>query len=53
VIDLDKLRAMSWGGFPSEYRASLWRLFLDYEPVNTRVRDATLEHKRKDYFDCV
>jgi hypothetical protein len=44
---------MSWAGFPAEYRPSLWRLFLDYEPVNSRVREATLEHKRKDYFECV
>ena len=53
VVDLEKIREISWAGIPDEYRAKVWRLFLDYEPVNRTFRDATLEHKRNDYFDCV
>ena len=53
VIDLEKIRDMAWAGIPSRYRAEVWRLFLDYEPVNKNLRQATLQHKRNDYFDCL
>jgi hypothetical protein len=53
VIDLDRIRAISWAGIPDDFRAMVWRLFLDYEPVNSAIRAATLQHKRNDYFDCV
>ena len=53
VVDLEKIRSISWAGIPDQHRATVWRLFLDYEPVNSAIRQATLEHKRSDYFDCV
>lgn len=53
VIDLERIRSISWAGIPDQYRATVWRLFLDYEPVNSAIRQATLAHKRSDYFDCV
>lgn len=53
VVDLDKIRALAWSGIPDQYRAEVWRLFLDYEPVNKNLRQATLDHKRNDYFDCL
>jgi hypothetical protein len=53
VIDLDRIREVSWAGIPDSVRATVWRLFLDYEPVNSAIRAATLQHKRTDYFDCV
>jgi hypothetical protein len=53
VIDIDKIREVSWAGIPDPLRATVWRLFLDYEPVNSTIRAATLQHKRSDYFDCV
>lgn len=53
VIDINKIRDISWAGIPSKFRAQTWRLFLDYEPVNSAIRSATLQHKRIDYFDCV
>lgn len=53
IINLDQLRSISWAGIPNEIRPSVWRLFLDYEPVNSALRESTLEHKRKDYFDCL
>jgi hypothetical protein len=53
IIDLDRIRDLSWAGIPTDFRATVWRLFLDYEPVNSAIRSATLEHKRSDYFDCV
>jgi hypothetical protein len=53
VIDLGRIREVSWAGIPDPFRAAIWRLFLDYEPVNSAIRAATLQHKRSDYFDCV
>lgn len=53
VVDIEKIREISWAGIPNKYRATVWRLFLDYEPVNSAIRAATLQHKRNDYFDCV
>ena len=53
IIDLESIRAMSWAGIPDQYRARVWRLFLDYEPVNVSLTEQTLRHKRNDYFDCL
>lgn len=53
IIELDKIRNMAWAGIPSQHRARIWRLFLDYEPVNTALTEQTLKHKRNDYFDCM
>jgi len=53
VVDLDRIRSISWAGIPDRLRAVVWRLFLDYEPVNRSLKDSTLKHKRSDYFDCL
>jgi hypothetical protein len=53
VIDIEKLRELSWSGIPDHFRAQVWRLLLDYEPVNSRIREESLSHKRSDYFDCL
>ena len=53
VVDIEKMKEISWAGVPDAYRASVWRLFLDYEPVNCSIRDSTLRYKRNDYFDCL
>lgn len=53
VIDVEKIRSMAWAGIPDRFRAEIWRLFLDYQPVNKNLSEQTLEHKRNDYFDCL
>ena len=53
VIDLEQIRNLSWAGLPYAHRARIWRLFLDYEPVNSSLAETTLKHKRNDYFDCL
>jgi hypothetical protein len=53
VADLEQLRSLAWSGIPIEHRPAVWRLFLDYAPVNAAIRDSTIQHKREDYFDCV
>jgi hypothetical protein len=35
------------------YRASVWRLLLEYSPLNSSLRASALQRKRADYFDCV
>lgn len=53
VINLEKIRQTAWEGIPDRFRPTVWRLFLDYEPVNQALKQPTLEHKRNDYFDCL
>ncbi|EAY04116.1 TBC domain containing protein [Trichomonas vaginalis G3] len=53
VIDVEKIRNMAWAGIPDRFRAEIWRLFLDYQPVNKNLSETTLTHKRNDYFDCL
>jgi hypothetical protein len=53
MIDLKAIREISWAGIPDAFRATVWRLFLDYEPVNAPTRAATLRQKRLFYFDCL
>ncbi|OHT03930.1 TBC domain containing protein [Tritrichomonas foetus] len=52
VVNLEKLKSLSWAGVPDQFRADVWRLFLDYMPINSVNRDSSLSHKRSDYFDC-
>jgi len=49
VINLQKLRELSWRGIPDRYRAVIWRLLLGYLPANRDRREATLSRKRREY----
>lgn len=53
ILDIEKIRNLAWMGIPNEYRPTVWRLFLDYEPISRDSVKSTLEHKRNDYFDCL
>lgn len=53
IVDLERIRSMSWSGIPSNHRARVWRLFLDYEPTSIEQAPIALGHKRKDYNDCM
>lgn len=53
IIDLNRIRSMSWAGVPDKFRNEVWRLFLDYQPINSTLKESTLRHKRNDYFDCL
>lgn len=53
IIDIDKIRESAWMGIPGKLRPTVWRLFLDYEPISRDSSASTLKHKRKDYFDCL
>jgi len=50
--DLKTLRSLAWKGVPCKYRATVWRLLLEYLPTNSDRRRETLKRKRKEYFDC-
>jgi len=52
-VDLAKLRELSWSGLPDELRPMAWQLLLGYLPANSERRVATLERKRKEFFDGV
>ncbi|OHT09182.1 TBC domain containing protein [Tritrichomonas foetus] len=53
MINITRIRSISWAGVPSRFRATVWRLLLDYEPANQSIKKSALEHKRNDYFDCL
>nr|CCA24407.1 conserved hypothetical protein [Albugo laibachii Nc14] len=53
VIDLDKLRELSWGGIPQEYRSNAWKLLLGYMPTKKDRREAMIERKRQEYIDLL
>ena len=53
IVDLDKIKECAWMGIPEKLRPTIWRLFLDYEPISRDSSAPTLSHKRKDYFDCL
>ena len=53
VVDIDKIREHAWMGIPESMRPTVWRLFLDYEPISRNSSISTLQHKRNDYFDCL
>ena len=53
VINLHRIREITWNGIPTRFRAEVWKLYLDYLPVNAAIRQTTLNHKRQDYFEFV
>ncbi|DBA00215.1 TPA: hypothetical protein N0F65_007840 [Lagenidium giganteum] len=53
VVDLDKLRELSWGGIPMEHRPTAWRLLLGYMPSKHDRREAMLQRKRQEYVELL
>ncbi|KAH0795651.1 TBC domain containing protein [Histomonas meleagridis] len=53
IVDVEIMRKIAWSGIPRQYRPRAWRIFLDYEPIISDQSFSTLQHKRKDYFDCL
>ena len=53
VVDLGKLRELSWGGIPDRHRGTIWRLLLGYLPANRDRREATQTRKRREYAEIL
>jgi TBC1 domain family member 2 len=53
VVNLQKLRELSWGGIPERYRGTIWRLLLGYLPANRDRREGTLTRKRREYAEIL
>uniref|UniRef100_A0AAV1TES1 Rab-GAP TBC domain-containing protein n=1 Tax=Peronospora matthiolae TaxID=2874970 RepID=A0AAV1TES1_9STRA len=53
VVDLDKLRKLSWGGVPTKHQPTVWRLLLGYMPSKKDRRAAMLERKRQEYVELL
>lgn len=51
LIDMDKLRKLSWNGVPAELRMQVWQLLMQYMPAvtDTNRRLQTVADKRADY----
>ncbi|CAK4084064.1 unnamed protein product [Aphanomyces euteiches] len=52
-VDLERLRELSWGGVPVEFRPLVWKLLLSYVPSHKDRRDAMLQRKRSEYRDLL
>ncbi|RHY24093.1 hypothetical protein DYB25_007674 [Aphanomyces astaci] len=52
-VDLERLRELSWGGVPVEFRPLVWKLLLSYVPAHKDRRDAMLTRKRSEYRDLL
>jgi TBC1 domain family member 2 len=53
VVDLEKLKKLSWNGVPEEWRAQVWQLLLAYLPSDGKRREQTVARKRREYADAV
>ncbi|KAL7688761.1 putative Rab-GTPase-TBC domain-containing protein [Plasmopara halstedii] len=53
VVDIDQLRKLSWGGIPTNYRPTVWRLLLGYMPSKKDRREAMLKRKRQEYVELL
>mmetsp|Transcript_2914 Transcript_2914/g.4025 ORF Transcript_2914/g.4025 Transcript_2914/m.4025 type:complete len:432 (+) Transcript_2914:37-1332(+) len=53
VVDLEKLKKLSWNGVPGEWRPQVWQLLLAYLPSDRKRREQTIARKRREYTDAV
>ena len=63
VIDLEKLRALSWLGIPLsnlaefspliELRSVVWKILVEYLPTSKAIQAETLQRKRGEYKELV
>ena len=49
TLSLDALRRLAWSGVPVALRSIVWKLLLEYVPVQRKRRDAVLENRRNEY----
>jgi len=50
-VDLARLRQLSWQGIPAQHRSLCWKLMLGYAPLNAARRGATLQRRRREYWE--
>lgn len=53
VVDIEKLKKLSWNGIPGEWRPQVWQLLLAYLPSDCKRREQTVARKRREYADAV
>lgn len=53
VVDLEKLKKLSWNGIPGEWRPQVWQLLLAYLPSDRKRREQTVSRKRREYAEAV
>ncbi|KAM9959125.1 hypothetical protein ACTFIR_000182 [Dictyostelium discoideum] len=53
IIDLEALRTLSWGGIPTDHRPLVWKLLLNYLPLEQKNHNKVLFDKRNQYKQLV
>ncbi|EFA80637.1 RabGAP/TBC domain-containing protein [Heterostelium album PN500] len=53
VINIDRLRALSFGGIPMEHRPIVWQILLNYLPPEKKLHGRILSDKRNQYVQLV
>jgi len=54
LIDLTELKKLSWFGLAKrspKVRAKVWKILLEYYPVNQEMWDESLSRKRSEYLE--
>ncbi|KAA8491482.1 GTPase-activating protein gyp1 [Porphyridium purpureum] len=49
TVDLEALRKLAWHGIPLKYRATVWKLLLEYVPASASRRPDVVQRKRREY----
>lgn len=49
ITDKTALGKLAWQGIPAEIRPNIWKILLDYVPLNQANREATIARKREEY----
>lgn len=49
IVNKNALGKLAWQGIPAEQRPNIWRILLDYVPLNKANREATIARKREEY----
>jgi len=53
TVNLEQLRSLTQYGIPQKIRAPIWQLSIGYLPLRKSERKATLNKRRKKYWDLV
>jgi hypothetical protein len=51
IIDLEELKKITWFGLKPQTRGKVWKILLEYYPVNRDMWEESISRKRAEYLD--